>query len=75
MSEWERNFAFPSTGNAEEDEKFAQRFELHSARMQENICPNGCGKMNWIDAHSRECPVCRFAGFSTKPYDMKEGTA
>jgi hypothetical protein len=67
--------AFPSTGDAAEDQKIADNFHLHSARMAENICPNGCGQMNWIDPHNRTCPSCGFAGFSTRAYDMKAGNA
>ena len=66
-------FAFPSTGDAASDEEFAARFILHSQRMEKNICPNGCGQMNWIDAHNRECRTCGFQGFSTKPFDMEAG--
>lgn len=69
------DFSFPTSGNAAEDEEFARRFQLHTERMQNNICPNGCTQMNWIDAHNRECPKCGFAGFSTKPYDMKAAQA
>lgn len=67
--------AFVSTGDAAEDENLAERYRLHESRMQENICPNGCGPMNWIDAHNRDCQKCGFAGFSTKPFDMKAGQA
>jgi hypothetical protein len=70
-----RNFSFVSSGNAAEDERIAQEFELHRERMDNNVCPNGCAVMKWIDAHNRECPKCGFAGFSTKPYDMKAAQA
>lgn len=69
------NFSFPSSGDPEQDEKTAQAFALHTARMQENVCPNGCATMVWIDAHNGECKVCGFAGFSTTPYDMKGAQA
>ncbi len=67
--------AFVSTGNATEDQKIADNYRQSSARMAKNICPNGCGDMIWDDPHNRHCPWCEFAGFSTKPYDMKAGTA
>lgn len=66
--------AFISTGNAAEDDEVARRLRLHSERMAENYCPNGCVRMVWDDPHNRHCPVCGFAGFSTKPYDMNAGT-
>ena len=67
--------SFPSTGNDADDEEFVRKFRLHSERMAENICPNGCGQMIWDDPHNRHCPICDFGGFSTKPYDMKTGNA
>jgi hypothetical protein len=66
-----RNFSFSSSGSSDEDERIARRFELHSARMQLNVCPNGCAEMIWDDPHNRHCPKCNFSGFSTKPYDIK----
>ena len=69
------DFSFVSSGNPEEDDAQMQRFLLHTARMEANICPNGCGPMTFLDPHNRECPACRFAGFSTVPFDMKGGTA
>ena len=62
-------FAFVSTGDTEKDAKIASDFQLHEQRMRVNICPNGCGPMDWQDAHNRTCPVCHFQGFSTRPFD------
>lgn len=69
----DERLAIPSSGNDAEDERRMRQFLLHHERMQQNICPNGCGTMNWIDAHNRQCAACGFAGFSTRAFDMKEG--
>ena len=66
----ERNFAFASSGDPEEDERIAQRIELNNSRMEQNICPNGCGPMTFIDLHNRECPVCHFHGWQNTPIKM-----
>jgi hypothetical protein len=67
--------AFVSTGDPGEDAKIAADFELHSARMDKNICPNGCGPMTWVTPHHRTCPECRFEGWSNVPFDMEGGNA
>ena len=67
--------SFPTTGNLDDDEMIAERFEQHSERMRKNICPNGCGAMTWDDPHNRHCAKCGFAGFSTVPWDMIGGHA
>jgi len=65
------NFAFPTTGDSEKDDEIARGFKLRQSRMNNNVCPNGCAQMKWIDAYNRECGICGFSGFSTKPFDMK----
>lgn len=68
----EQDFAFPSTGDPDEDERIAHRFRLHEERMKKNICPNGCGQMNFIDLNNRKCPVCGFHGWQSTPIKMPD---
>ena len=67
-------FAFLSTGDAEKGARITSGFQLNEQQMRLNICPNGCGPMNWLDAHNRHCPTCNFHGFSTKPFDAGSET-
>ena len=59
--------AIPSSGDSEKDAAEIRRFQLQSERMEQNICPNGCGPMTLIDAHNRTCQKCGFVGFQSKP--------
>jgi hypothetical protein len=56
--------AFVSTGNAEEDRKIAEEYEVHDRRIAEGVCPNGCGPMNRTDkdGFDAQCPKCYFCG-------------
>lgn len=67
--------SMPSTGDRLADERALTRFMESTALLNSNCCPNGCGPLNWLDPHNRECPVCHFAAFSNVPYDMKGGNA
>lgn len=60
--------AIRSSGDPKKDQQELLQAALHSARMEENICPNGCGPMVWDDPHNRHCPVCKFAGWCNVPY-------
>lgn len=54
------DFAFISSGNDQTDKEVAERFIMHSARLDDNVCPNGCAQLIRIDSNNRECPACHF---------------
>lgn len=60
--------AMPSTCDPERDQQELLWAALHQARMEENICPNGCGPMEWDDPNTRHCPICSFVGWCNVPY-------
>lgn len=62
-----RNFAFPSSGDAQKDAEFADEFELTDRRIREGMCPNGCGPMTPKDAHEQDCPKCGFHHWQNTP--------
>jgi rubrerythrin len=68
LQERASRMAIVSSGDAEKDQKDLIGAALHSARMDENICPNGCGQMIWDDAYNRHCPMCDFHGYCNVPY-------
>jgi hypothetical protein len=59
---------FPSSGNQEQDEATAIDIQRTEARLNDNICPNGCSTMNYLSDHERECPVCKFSQWSNVPF-------
>lgn len=59
--------AFPSSGNAEQDEALAEDFLRTEARLADNVCPNGCSCMEFLSDYERECPVCKFHQWSNSP--------
>lgn len=61
------NFAFPSSGNEEQDEAIAADIQRTEARLQDNVCPNGCALMIFDNPHERHCPVCNFSQWSNVP--------
>jgi hypothetical protein len=69
LEERASRIAIPASGDPEADQRELLAAALHQARMEENICPNGCGVMVWKDAHTRHCEVCNFVGWCNVPYD------
>jgi hypothetical protein len=61
------NFAFPSTGDAEQDRKLAEDFNRSQSRLDDNVCPNGCSRMVFDNPFERHCPVCSFSQYSNAP--------
>lgn len=59
-----KNWLFQSSGNAEQDEATAEDIIRTEARLEDNVCPNGCAQMNFLNDHERECPVCHFSQWS-----------
>jgi rubrerythrin len=68
LTERASRMAIPSSGDDAADQKALLDAALHQARMDENICPNGCGPMVWDDPNNRHCPVCNFHGWCNVPY-------
>ena len=62
LAERASRMAMPSSGDDAADQKALLHAALHEARMEENICPNGCGPMVWDDPNNRHCPACNFHG-------------
>jgi hypothetical protein len=69
LAERASRMAIPSSGDDAKDQQELMAAALHSARMEQNICPNGCGQMIWDDAHNRHCPACKFHGWCNVPFD------
>lgn len=69
LAERASRMAIPSSGDDAKDQQELINAALHSTRMEENICPNGCGQMVWDDAHNRHCEVCKFHGWCNVPFD------
>lgn len=68
LEERASRIAIPSSGDDAKDQKDLLQAALHQARMDEGICPNGCGPMIWDDAHNQHCEVCHFYGWCNVPY-------
>lgn len=66
-------YAMPTTGDPEKDRVILDRFAVSSARLEQNICANGCGPMVIEDPHNRTCPVCGFAYFRSDPIEVPPG--
>lgn len=64
------DIAIVSSGDPEKDRKELASAELHRARMDQNICPNGCGYMKIDDPHTRRCEVCGFVGWQNTPINL-----
>jgi hypothetical protein len=64
-----RNIAVVSSGDPEKDRAEIMQAALHQSRMDENVCPNGCGQMIFLDPYTRKCEACGFVGFSTRAFD------
>ena len=60
--------AIVSSGDPVKDQQQLLQAALHQSRMEQNICPNGCGQMVWDDPHTQHCDVCGFVGFCGEPY-------
>jgi hypothetical protein len=69
LAERASRMAIPSSGDDAKDQQELLAAALHQARMEENICPNGCGPMTWDDPQNRHCEVCHFHGWCNVPYD------
>ena len=61
--------AIPSSDDPEKDQAEIRDAAIHQARMEENICPNGCDSMVWDDPNTRHCPKCGFVGWCNVPFD------
>jgi hypothetical protein len=68
LEERASRIAIRSSGDPEKDQRDLLDAALHQARMEENICPNGCGPMVWDDPHTRHCETCKFVGWCNVPY-------
>ena len=64
--------AIPSSGDPEKDQADIRDAAQHQARMEENICPNGCAAMIWDDPHTRHCPECGFVGWCNVAFSGSE---
>ncbi len=64
--------AIESSGDPEKDRAEIALFVKQSNRMEDNICPNGCARMNRVDDHTRECPICKFVGWQNTPLPPEE---
>ena len=60
-------FAFPTTGDPEEDARIATDIRRQFALESEGLCPNGCAPLIQIDTQTRECPVCHCHLWSNTP--------
>lgn len=69
LAERASKLAVPSSGDDAADQAALMDAALHQARMDENVCPNGCGQMTWDDPHTRHCEVCKFVGWCNVPFD------
>ena len=61
------NFAMPSSGDDEADQRELAAFARRSMLMDEGLCPNGCGpRLDGMDADDpypqdgSHCPECGF---------------
>ena len=63
-----RGIAVPSSGDPVKDQEDIRRAALHQARLDESLCPNGCGPMAWEDPHNAHCPECKFIYFCSAPF-------
>jgi hypothetical protein len=54
------DFAFVSTGDAEEDAKLAASIRRRLANDAEGLCANGCGPMEQQEPGVETCPICHF---------------
>ncbi len=61
---------FPSSGDPEQDELMAERIRLREDRLSRNICPNGCGPMEFLSLCNRECTECGFSQFTSTPIEL-----
>jgi hypothetical protein len=63
--------SFPSTGDAEEDRRTAERIVTTDRRLSEAMCPNGCGPLKRIDTagYEAQCqsPDCYFVAGGNSP--------
>jgi len=62
-----RNFRFPSSGNAEQDDAQREDIIRTEARLEDNVCPNGCGLLVFLNDHTRQCTTCGFEQWSNVP--------
>ena len=56
LAERASRMAILSSGDDAADQKALLDAALHEARMDENICPNGCGPMVWDDPNKCNVP-------------------
>ena len=52
--------AIVSSGDPEKDQRDIENFQRGNDRIEQGLCPNGCGGMVEIDSHNAECPRCHF---------------
>ena len=69
LEERASQIAIISSGNSEKDQAEIMQAALHQSRMGENVCPNGCQQMIFLDVHTRKCEACGFVGFSNVAFD------
>lgn len=69
LEERASRIAIVSSGDEAKDREEIMQAALHQSRMEENICPNGCQQMIFLDAHTRKCEACGFTGWSNVPLD------
>jgi rubrerythrin len=74
LEERASRIAIVSSGEPEKDQRELLQAAQHQARMEENICPNGCGPMEWDDPNTRHCPICSFVGWCNAPYGYTGAT-
>lgn len=61
------NIAIESTGDPVRDAEELAAAQRHRSRMDANICPNGCGQLDYEDLHTRRCKACGFIGWQNTP--------
>lgn len=58
--------AIVSSGDPEKDRRELREAAIHQIRIDQDLCPNGCGHMIWDDPHNSHCPICHFACFCSQ---------
>lgn len=58
---------FTSSGDAEADARYEANHRRWEANESEGLCPNGCGPLEWVDAHNTHCPKCNYSGWTNVP--------
>lgn len=69
----DNNYAIPTSGDPDEDQRTLDRFVISDARIKSGNCPNGCGGMKLVDDYNAECLKCGFSYFSNARLDFNLG--